>query len=605
MEQPLNRPADAFEQLSQVLRSNPGDAEAWNRRGLVLCALGRFDEANQDFGRAIELNPDHAEAQCNRGKALATLGRIDEAVSAFDGALALEPKLADAWYCRGNACHGLKRYEEARSAFDKALALQPDFAAAWLGRGNVCYALKLFEDAIAAYDTAVARNPRYAEAINNRATVLLDLERYREAISGFEKALQLRSDFADAWLGLGGAYYELSEFDKAAAAYERALRLNPRLVKAWVGHGNILARSRQHQEALAAFDRALALDPHYAEVWIGRAEVLEALRRFDEAIAACDRALALKPSLRYGAGTRLNLKLFACDWSKLAADAAQLANLARQEPSSEPGAASQSDGRDAGANLVQPIVLARLSDDAELLLTSAVKWVRAQTGHIKPLVPAEPTRRSKLRLGYISPDFRKHVTGFGMVEMFEKHDKERFELFGLSLAANDGSAIRKRIEAAFDQFHDLSRLGDEAAARRIRDLGLDVLVEIAPLSLGSRPGILAHRPAVVQVNYGPPGYSTGAPFMDYIIGDPWTLPAGDERFFTEKVAGLPHSWFAHELDDRHFVTRPNARGGGTAGRRFRLLLLQQQLQNHAGIFRRLDEAAARSAGQRAVACPQQ
>jgi protein O-GlcNAc transferase len=546
MDRPLNRPAEAFERLSQVLRSNPSDAETWNRRGLVLCALGRFDDASRDFGRAVELNPRYAEALCNRGKALATLGRLREALAAFDGALALEPNLADAWYCRGNTCQGLNRYDEARSAFDKALALRPDFAEAVLGRGNVCYALKQFGDAIAAYDEAIARNPGYAEAINNRATALLDLGRHRDAISGFEKALQLRPDFADAWLGLGGACYELPEFEKAGAAYERALGLNPRLVKAWIGQGNVLARGKQYQQALAAFDQALALDPHYAEVWIGRAEVLEAMRRFDEAIVACDRALAINPALGYGAGTRLNLKLLSCDWTNLKDETAQLVEGTRRQASFDLQADASSDARIGIGKIAQPLVLARLIDDAAVLQASAVNWIRVYASCPTPFVHAPRPRAGKPRLGYLSQDFRQHVTGRGFVEMFEKHDTSRFDLYGISLAPDDGSAVRKRIEAAFGQFHDVSALGDEAAARRIRELAIDVIVEMVPLSDGSRPAILAHRPAPIQVNGWSAGYSTGAPHLDYVLGDAVTLPFSDQPFYTEKIVHLPHTCFGYD-----------------------------------------------------------
>ena len=545
--QALHRPAEALERFSQVLRINSNDAEIWNQRGLTLCALRRFGEANHDFERAIELNPNYAEALCNKGRALATLGRPKDALPGFDRALALEPNFADAWYCRGNACFEIKHYEDARAAFDRALALRPDRVEAWLGLGNACYELKRREEAIAAYDKALTLKPGYAEASNNRATVLLDLKRYSEAIAGFERALRIQADFADAWLGLGGTWYELSEFGKAAAAYEKALSLNPHLVKAWVGRGNILTTFMRYQEALQAFDRALDLDPDYAEMWVARAEVLAGLKRFDEAIVACDRALSLRPELGYAAGTRLNLKLLTCDWTDLEAELTRLADMIRrQQPSSDASADVASDQRIGNGKVAQPMVMARLTDDPTLLMTSAINWIRVYAAHPKPFERAATHHAGKVRLGYISQDFCQHVTGHGVVEMLERHDKERFEMYGFSLTADDGSAVRTRIAAAFDHFHDLSGLGDEAAARRIFDLGIDVLVEIAPLSHGSRPAILAYRPAPIQVNYGPPGYSTGASFMDYIIGDQWTLPLADQEFFCEKIANIPHSWFAHD-----------------------------------------------------------
>jgi len=544
--QASHRPVEALERFSQALRINSNDAETWNRRGLTLCALQRFDQAGQDFDHAIEINPGYAEAYCNKGKALATLGRTEDALPAFDRAIALEPNFADAWYCRGNACNELKRNDEARAAFDRVLALQPDRAEAWLGRANACFGLDLHDAAIAAYEKALVLNPHYAEAHNNRATVLLEIKQYGRAIAGFERSLQLKPNLADAWLGLGASYYEISEFDKSHAAYEKALALNPGLVKAWVGRGNIDATFKRYNEALTAFDKASELDPNYIEVWIGRAEALAGMGRLDAAIGACDHALKLAPELGYVFGARLSLKLLACDWTNLDIETDQLGKLLRRQELASGGDDASASHRVGRAQFAQPLGVARLIDDSSVLHACAVNWTHAYASH-PPRFEHQPRKRGgKIRLGYLSPDFGRHVTGFGIVEMLEKHDRGGFTLHGLSLARDDGSAIRRRIAGAFDQFEDLSRVDDETAARHIYSLGLDLVVEIAPLSRGSRPAILAHRPAPIQVNYGPPGYSTGATFMDYIIADEWTLPPSDRRFFTEKVAYIPNSWFAHD-----------------------------------------------------------
>lgn len=130
--------------------------------------------------------------------------------------------------------------------------------------------------------------------------------------------------------------------------------------------------------------------------------------------------------------------------------------------------------------------------------------------------------------------------------MLEKHDTSRFELHGISLSPDDGSPVRKRIEAAFTQFHDVSAIGDAAAAELIRDLEIDVLVELVTHSQGSRPAILAHRPAPIQVNLWSAGYSAGAPYIDYILGDPWMLPFSDQPFFSEKIVHLPHTCFLYD-----------------------------------------------------------
>jgi protein O-GlcNAc transferase len=530
-------PVPSMEAASE--HTNP-DAESWNRRGLTLCGMRRFDQAVQDFDRAIAINPGFAEAHCNKGKALATLGRAAEALPVFDRAIAIEPDFADAWYCRGNACNELKRYEDARSAFETALRLRPDMAEAWLGHGNASYRLDLKSEAIASYDKALAFIPRYAEALNNRATVLLDLKKFGDAIAGFEKALQAKADFADAWLGLGASFYELPDFDKAIAAFDKALSLNPNLVKAWVGRANALAHLKDFESALVAFDKALELNPFYAEVHAGRAEVLLGLRRLAEAVAACDRALALNENLAYTSGTRLNLKLLICDWSNFHDEIAELIEITKAQ------ASPNWRGEIGSGKIAQPMVLARLVDDRAVLLSSAINWTYVYGSHPKPFIHARRERSGKIRLGYLSQDFYQHVTGRGFVELFEKHDTSRFELHGISLSRDDNGVLRKRIEAAFDKFVDVCSLSDEAAAHLIRDLGIDVLVEMVPHSLGSRTAILAHRPAPVQVNGWAAGYSSGSGYLDYVLGDPWMLPVSDQPFFSEKIVRLPHTCFPYD-----------------------------------------------------------
>jgi protein O-GlcNAc transferase len=542
----LGRPAEALESLSRALQISPRDAELWNKRGIALMDLKRYQEAVQDFDRATECDNRYAEAFCNKGKSLALLNLLQDAYTAFDRSLAIDPNFVDAHYCCGNVCSLLKRHDEAIAAFDRALTLKADWAEAWLGRGNACSEINRREEAVSAFDKALALNPDFAAAHNNRATVLLDLKRFDEALAGFDRALQLEPDLADAWVGLGSVYYWLSEFHKAAPAYERAIQLNPRLGKAWFGRGNVLAKFNRYNEALEAFETGLALDPDFAQAWNSRAEALARLKRFDEAITACDRALALKPELASAAGTRLDLKLLACDWRNLQAEIAQLVDMTNRQHTSNGVLASDAGGRINVIRTIEPMIMARLTDDAAVLLTCATDWVRTGASYPVPFTHARRARSDKIRLGYLSQDFRQHVTGRGFVELFEMHDASRFELHGISLSPDDGSTVRKRIAEAFNQFHDVSGLGDEAAAKLIRDLDLDLIVEMVPHSHGSRPAILAHRPVPVQVNGWSAGYSSGASYLDYILSDPLMLPLSDQAFFSEKIVHLPHTCFPYD-----------------------------------------------------------
>ena len=544
----LKRYDEALGVHDKALTLKPDLADAWLGRGNVFFDLKRYDDAFAAYDRALTLKPDLAKAWFGRGNVLVELKRYDEAFTAYDRVLTLKPDLAEAWLSRGNVFFDLKRYDEAFAAYDRALTLEPDLAAAWLGRGNVFSDLKRYDDAFAAYDRALTIKTDLAGAWLGRGSVFFDLKRYDEAFAAYDKALALKPDFAEAWTGRGNVFNALKRYDEAFTAYDKALALKPDLAGAWLGRGSLFFELNRFDDAVAAYDRALAAKPDLAEAWLGRGEVLNVLKRYDEAFTAYDKALALKPEFNSAASSRLNSKLHMCDWRGLNAELAQfLAMINERRPSPvRPAGSKTDDGVTAVGWSPSPVMtMARLTDNSAILLRSAIEFVRANACYPAPFAQVGSPRTGKPRLGYISQDFRAHVTGMGVVEMFEQHDRSKFELFGFSLAPDDGSVTRKRIAGAFDHFHDFSAVGDEAAARRIYDLDIDVLVELVPHSRGSRPAILAYRPAPVQVNGWSAGYSAGAPFIDYILGDQWMLPFEDQPFFLEKIVHLPHACFPH------------------------------------------------------------
>ena len=188
----------------------------------------------------------------------------------------------------------------------------------------------------------------------------------------------------------------------------------------------------RYQDAVGGFQKALELEPDLADAWHSLAVALTHLRRFDEAIAACDQALALKPDLVKVAGARLNLKLLTCDWNNLRADVARLVDMARLRPTSNGDLADEavSGTRADFLMAVEPMNMARLTDDAAILQTCSMKWVRTCASYPVPFTHVRRTRNGKIRLGYMSQDFRAARDRQGFVELFEKHDASRFELYG-------------------------------------------------------------------------------------------------------------------------------------------------------------------------------
>ncbi len=161
-----------------------------------------------------------------------------------------------------------------------------------------------------------------------------------------------------------------------------------------------------------------------------------------------------------------------------------------------------------------------------------------------PLAPPGPWRHDRIRIAYLSPDFGRHPVAFQLAELFENHDRDRFEVFGISTGPDDCSAIRARLIKAFDQFHDVQNESDRAVAERVRALETDILVDLGGHTRAARLEILSHRPAPVQAAYlGYPG-TMGADFLDYIIGDAVVTPFEHQSHYSETIVQLPGSFFA-------------------------------------------------------------
>jgi protein O-GlcNAc transferase len=318
--------------------------------------------------------------------------------------------------------------------------------------------------------------------------VLLHLRRPAEALASLEQALTLREDHSDAHYNRGIALRALGE---PAAA-------------------------------VASFDKALALRPDHADAHYNRGIALRDLKRLDAAIAGFDRALALNGDHRYAFCAMADAALAACDWSRTAVLAAELENHVVQQRS-----------------FIAPFTLLEYGSAPSLHLQCA----RTAAADKLPAVPlpsgGSVQPRQRLRIAYLSADFYRHATAFLMAELFELHDRSRFEIIGISFGADDGSDMRARLTKAFDQFHDVRSWSDREVAQLLRDLDVAIAVDLKGHTQDARLGILAHRGAPIQVSYlGYPG-TTGADFIDYVIADKTVLPFDEQPFYTEKIVHLP------------------------------------------------------------------
>ena len=476
----------------------------------------------------------------------AAMRAVTDALATYDRALAVRPDYADALNNRGLTLDALHQFEDALVSYDQAIALKPDYAEAFYNRGNALQELKRFDEALASYDKALALKPDYAEAFNNRGIALQELKRFDEALASYDKALALKPDYAEAFNNRGNALKELKRFDEALASYDKALALKPDYPEAFTNRGAALQELKRLDEALTSYDKALALKPDYAEAFNNRGNALQELKRLDEALASYDKALALKPDHAHAFSGIADCVNMLCDWRRTTAFADDvIAHVADKK------------------SIISPFTLLGYSADPALQLQCARNLVADKIPlRPRPLWTGTTWRHDKVRIAYLSADFHRHATAYLMAELFERHDRSRFEIIGVSFGEDDKSEMRKRLVAAFDQFHDVRAKSDEEVAKLLHDLQVDIAIDLKGYTQDSRPSILAYRPAPIQANYlGFPG-TMGAEFIDYIIADNTVAPFEHQSFYTEKIVHLPNCYQVNDTKRKIAERTPTRQEAG-------------------------------------------
>jgi predicted O-linked N-acetylglucosamine transferase (SPINDLY family) len=282
---------------------------------------------------------------------------------------------------------------------------------------------------------------------------------------------------------------------------------------------------------LRAYATALQFMPSYPDALNNQGRTLHELKRYDEAAQSFARLLAAAPQQPYAPGMLLASRLHYCDWTNYeASSAAIVAAVERGERADVPFA----------------FFAHALSPKAQL--DCARLFVAAEyPAGVPPLVAAPAERHARIRLAYVSSDFHEHATAYLMAELFETHDRSRFEVTGISYGPDDASPMRARLEAAFDHFVDARSMTDRAVAELMRDRGIDIAVDLKGYTAGNRAGIFAYRGAPLQVAYLGFPATMGAPFVDYVIADRHIVPPELEAGYSEKIARLPGSY---QVNDR-------------------------------------------------------
>ena len=595
----MGQPEAALATFDQLLAIEPRHPDVLINRSVVLIALGRAEEALQVADAALAVRPDSVIALLNRTAALLRLQRPREALATSDQLLRLDPRhpnglvnrtlallaLEDfqealagaqsalaqdasnpaALELKVQALLGLRRYAEVVTEGQAALLRHPGRPALQLGLARALIGLKRFAEAETRVDAVLASVPGQTEATVLKAEILWGRRQWQAAWAWIEQAIAADSGQAPLWTAKTALLLAKERYAEAWATAECALALEPAHVQATINGIAALNGLHRFAEALAMADSLLERGVRDWQVYANRGGALAGLERFEEAQQAFTTARALDEAAflafrqRHQADSapldalapeldpraeclafKLGRLVDHCGWDQYDAVIERAATLIEQclaagKPAPIPPFKTT-------FLPFAPELTAAIARSHGQFLASGMAATRQKLGWIESTPGAD-----RLRIGYVSADFRNHPTAHLISGLFRLHDRERFEVCVYALGQDDGSAYYQRIKADAERFTDLTGMSNAEAAARINADGVHVLIDLMGYTANARPEIFALQPAPIQASYlGYPG-SLGAPFIPYIIADPVVLPEALRPFFTEQPVYLPE---CYQVNDR-------------------------------------------------------
>lgn len=429
--------------------------------------------------------------------------RYEEAFSWCHKALEIEPQLSEAWYNLGLAHAGRNQQKEAKDAFLKASSFSPESAEAQNSIGLQLANLNFIEAAEQCLNRAHVLNPKDPEPFCTLALIRRNQNRLKEA----------------------------------ASLIINAINLSPNQAVLYVNLSSILARLKMYEDSISACHRAIRIEPNLAEAWNNLSVAHCGLLQHKDALNAATKAYELNPRIKWLLGSIIQSKLKICDWNNFSQEKDKAISCIKN-----------------GETVVDPGIMLSITDNpivqkrcAEIYSSQMVcANSKTQTAH----------GHDRIRVGYISSDFRTHAVTFLTAGLIEHHDRSSFEIHGFDTGSPTISSYRDRILNAFDKTHALNEKPIEEIVKIIKDHEIDILIDLNGYTIDSTTEVLAAKPAPIQINFiGYPG-TMGASFMDYIIGDNVVIPSELTEAYSEKIIRLPHCFQPNDQDRKIAQLKP-------------------------------------------------
>lgn len=493
---------EAEKVYTRLLKQSPSHTEALHMLGVLKHQTADYDEAHDLITKAIALKPDKAEYHYSLGNLFLNTGSIDDAITAYSQAIALKPDHAESHGKLGVALFSKGKKEDALRSIEHAIEIQPGSVDAHSLMGTALCNLERYEEAIVFLQEAVRLNPDLPLAHYHLGYAYRYNRSYTEAIKHLQTALKSMPDNPDVLNDLGLALLDVGEFDDAVLCLRRASALRPESPEFLFNLGLGLDKQHRISEAISCYQKAITVKPDYSSSYNNMANILKDQGRLTEALACYYKALELKPAAASGTHSNILLTI----------------------------------------QYAEPI-------DPDMIFGQHQRWAKIYASPLKNLIPEHTNDKSperKLKIGYVSPDFRTHSVAYFIEPVIESHDKDNFEIYcysNLDLPDNKTAEFKKLA----DHWQDISKQSDDEAARLIQKDGIDILVDLSGHTGNNRLTLFARKPAPVQVTYIGYPNTTGLETIDYRITDAWTDPPGKtDHLHTEKIVRLPKGFLCYK-----------------------------------------------------------
>lgn len=486
--------AAAQELYGSVIRSDPNHADALHLSGIIAYQIGKYSIAISMIIRAIRNQPQIPQYHANLGTVFQAAEQYEKAAKCYQKAIHINPDYVEAYYNMGNLMSVQERYETAIQWYRQTLLIAPDYLDALYNLANCYKKLESYPQAIEHYGLVIQLNPGHIDSYNNMGNSLLAMNRKPEAVDCYRRALDIAPDSPEVLYNLAQAYQFQGKIAEAVSLYQRAIALKADDASAYNNIGNIFKDLGRVTDAVLCYRKALTIDAEFLIALNNMGNCFKETGEISKAVRCYRTVLDAKPdcidvhsnllySLNFQAGHRGS-------W------------LARQH---------------------------RAWAEQHL---SAVK-------RIQPAATCKPAQGRRLRIGYVSPDFREHPVGRFIAPLIAGHDRSAFTIYCYADVPNP-EPVTEAIRRSADFWRDITGRSDQEVAEQVRQDGIDILVDLAGHTANNRLAMFARKPAPVQVSYLGYPNTSGVPAIDYRITDVWSDPPGvTDHLYTEKLVHLP------------------------------------------------------------------